>query len=215
VIIAGIDEAGRGPAIGPLVLAAVWVEAPDGLRALRRRGVRDSKALAPDSRERIAEAVRAVAAHVEIEVATAAIVDTYASRGDLNVLERRMAHAMLERGPAAVRIVADGARLFGPMRSAWPHLRSRDRADATHGAVAAASVVAKVTRDAAFLEIADGCGDLAETARAGMGSVNAATERFLTAYHARHGRLPPQTRRSWDWAPLRRLVDGQIELPVF
>ena len=214
MLVVGIDEAGRGPVIGPLVLAAVWVDSPAGLRALRRLGVRDSKALRAQQRDRLAGAIGRGAAHREIEVATAATVDAYALRGDLNVLERRMAEAMLVRGPAAARIVADGARLFGPLRASYPHLRARDRADATHGAVAAASILAKVERDRAFLGLASRCGDLAETARCGMGYVNALTARFLCAYHARHQRLPPGTRLSWDWEPLRRLLDSQLDLPL-
>jgi len=200
--------------IGPLVLAAVWVEAPAGLRALRRLGARDSKTLDAGTRERLAEKIRAMATRVELEIASAAVVDAHARRGALNVLERRMAEAMLLRGPDAARIVADGARLFSPMRSRYPQLLARDRADAAHAAVAAASIVAKDERDRRFLRLAGRCGDLREAARAGMGYVNAATERFLCAYHRRYGRLPLGTRLSWDWAPLRRLCDRQLDLPL-
>jgi ribonuclease HII len=214
LLVAGIDEAGRGPVIGPLVLAAVWVEAPSGMRALRRLGVRDSKTLDPAARERLAAAIRAAAVHLDLEVAQAATVDSHARRGRLNVLERSMADALLRRGPQAARIIADGERLFAPLREGHPQLRARDRADAAHAAVAAASIVAKVERDAAFLRIAARCGDQCELARQGMGYANAATERFLLAYHARHHRLPPGTRSSWDWAPLRRLLDGQLALPL-
>jgi ribonuclease HII len=158
--------------------------------------------------------VRERARHVEIEIAPAAVVDAHARRGALNVLERQMAAALLDRGPAAHRILADGARLFAPLRDRYPQLSARDRADAAHTVVAAASILAKVERDRRFQRIAARCGDLADDARQGMGYVNAATERFLRAYWERHGRLPPATRASWDWAPLRRLTDRQLPLPL-
>lgn len=210
---AGIDEAGRGPVIGPLVLAAVWLDAR-AMRALRRQGVRDSKALDAGARERLAASIRQGAARVELEIAPAFVVDAHVRRGELNVLERRMAAAVLDRGPRARRILADGARLFEPLRERYPELRARDRADALHTAVAAASIVAKVERDRRFLRIAARCGSLADEARQGMGYVNAATERFLRAYWARHARLPPGTRRSWGWAPLRELTDRQLTLEI-
>lgn len=205
----GIDEAGRGAALGPLVVAGVVLD-PLKAGALTRLGVRDSKRFGAGS---AAEAHRrALTAHIErlaerivFRVFDAAEVDRYADAGDLNVLERRAADEILgETGPVH-RVVADGRLLFGPLRPLHPQLEAVDDAESRHVAVAAASVVAKDQRDRLFRAVAHNYaaeyGDLR-----GGGYVNAATEDFLRRYHARTGRLPPETRKSWSSRVIRELV---------
>ena len=70
-------------------------------------------------------------------------------------------------------------------------------------AVAAASIVAKVERDRLFLEIAARYVTDFGPIR-GLGYSNAGTRAFAAAYHARHGRLPPEARASWPWLGIPR-----------
>ena len=201
-LVLGIDEAGRGPALGAMVLAAVALE-PAASRRLSRAGVADSKTFGsgPDAhatRTHLAMLIRAHAAFASVEVCEVETIDDYVRRGALNVLERERAAVLVRAAPACKRIVADGKRLFGALREAFPHLEAADRAEQRHVAVAAASILAKVHRDDLFAEIAaryePDFGPIH-----GGGYVNARTRAFTNAYRARFGTLPPEARTSWPW----------------
>jgi ribonuclease HII len=204
----GIDEAGRGPVIGPLTLCGVWVT-DHGARKLRELGIRDSKAFgssdrARKERARLATEVRRVATHVTLLCVDAAEVDRRVRLGELNLLEQELAEAVILDGPEATRIVADGERLFSPLTARYPQLRARNKADSTSPAVAAASIVAKHERDRLFAEIAaryePEFGPLG-----GGGYINPATETFLLAYFDRYRELPVEVRRSWSWQLIKDL----------
>jgi ribonuclease HII len=205
-LVLGIDEAGRGPALGAMVMAAVALE-PVASRRLRRAGVADSKSFGagPDAHQKrlaLYEIIRAHAAWIAIDVCDVAVVDEYVARGGLNELERERAAGFIRSAPACVRIIADGRRLFHPMCAEFPHLEARDRAESYHVAVAAASICAKVRRDELFACIAARYAEEFGPV-AGGGYVNAATRAFARAYVQRHGALPPEARHSWPWQGVR------------
>jgi ribonuclease HII len=205
-LVLGIDEAGRGPALGAMVLAAVALE-PLAARRLKRAGVADSKSFGagPEAHEKrlaLYEIVRAHAAWIAIDVCDVEVVDAYVARGALNELERERAAVFIRSAPPCRRIIADGRRLFGPLAVEFPHLEARDRAESHHVAVAAASICAKVRRDELFACIAARyAADFGPVE--GGGYVNAATRAFARAYIRRHGTLPPEARHSWPWAGVR------------
>jgi len=215
-VILGIDEAGRGPVLGPLVVAGVVLK-PQAASALTRRGVVDSKSFgaggeARRERAELAVHIRRLAADVQVEVFDHGEVDRFVERGLLNELERRAARAIIDRCPAVKRIVADGAKVFELLRFRYPHLEARDFGEEHHVAVAAASIVAKDMRDRLFQAIALRYDSEFGPIRGG-GYVNAATADFLRRYHARYRCLPEETRRSWAWKVL-----GELEprpLPLF
>jgi ribonuclease HII len=202
----GIDEAGRGPILGPLVMAAVVVRTA-AARALTRAGVTDSKAFgagdeAHARRLELAARVRELADHVGVRVITVDEIDRRVHLGQLNHLEREHALALITQAPPVKRIVCDGARMFAPLSAVHPHLEAHDRGESVHVAVAAASIVAKAERDEQFRAIAaryaPQFGPIA-----GGGYDNAATRRFLEAFVSTHGCLPPEARRSWGGATAR------------
>jgi len=205
-LVLGIDEAGRGPALGAMVLAAVAVD-PAAARRLSRAGVADSKSFGagPEAHEKrlaLYEIVRAHAAWIAIDVCDVEVVDAYVARGALNELERERAAAFMRAAPPCRRIIADGRRMFGPLVAEFPNLEARDRAESHHVAVAAASICAKVRRDELFACIAARyAADFGPFA--GGGYVNAATRAFARAYVRRHGTLPPEARHSWPWQGVR------------
>lgn len=211
MIVLGIDEAGRGPALGPLVLAAVAVDTA-GARRLSRAGVCDSKAFGAGERAHALRAglvklVEQVALHVGIEVCDVEAVDQHVRQGQLNGLERDRARALILRAPAADRIVADGKRLFDPLRAEFPQLEARDKAERHHVAVAAASLCAKVRRDELFACIVARYAPLFGAIEGG-GYVNDGTRAFAAKHVARFGALPPEARASWPWEgdpPVRRV----------
>lgn len=215
-VILGIDEAGRGPVLGPLVVAGVALKS-QAASALTRRGVVDSKAFgageeARAARRELAGHVRRLAADVRVEVFDHREVDRYASEGRLNELERRAAEAIIRASVPAKRIVADGARVFGLLRLRFAHLEAHDFGEQHHVAVAAASIVAKDRRDALFETIASRYVEEFGPIRGG-GYVNRATADFLRRYHARYRCLPEETRRSWGWKLLFEL--DPPPLPLF
>ncbi len=207
----GIDEAGRGPVLGPLVMAGVCLRTR-AAASLTRAGVVDSKnfGAGPDAhalRSALAVKVRALAESVVVRVVEVRTIDRRVRRHELNVLEREQATEIIGESAPAKRIIADGARMFAPMKVHFPPLEARDRAEEHHVAVAAASIIAKVRRD----ELFHGIRQLYEPEFgpiAGGGYENAATHRFLRAYVERHGRLPPEARRSWSWAGADYLPRG-------
>lgn len=197
----GIDEAGRGPILGPMVMAAVALE-PAAARALTRAGLCDSKkyghgAEARTRRAALASMIRARATFVRMEVVEADEIDVRVAKNELNVLERERARVMITAAPSCKRIVADGARIFGSLREEFPALRAYDNGESRHASVAAASVIAKDERDRRFALIAARWrADFGEIT--GGGYINDATRAFLRAFKKRFGDLPPETRRSWD-----------------
>ncbi len=205
----GIDEAGRGPVLGPMVLAGV-VLSPRAAASLTRAGVADSKRFAgPDAHAARSELVPKILRHAEatlLRVASVEDVDAHASRGELNALERALARQILAViGPSATRVLCDGARLFGPLSAEHPNLRALDHGEDAHASVAAASVLAKVRRDELFACISARYRKRFG-ALAGAGYVNPPTLRFLEAHRQAHGRLPPEARWSWSTA-------AQLTLP--
>jgi ribonuclease HII len=198
----GIDEAGRGPILGPMALAVVVLD-DAGTATLNALGVQDSKRFgagekAQEARASLAAQIQQHAIAFAIELVPVEIIDEHTFRGRLNHLEREVACRLLNHlvCPRDAFILCDGARLFGPLRLQYPRLEAHNDGESVHVAVAAASILAKHARDSAFAEIgqryAPQFGKLA-----GGGYLNAATRRFLDAYAALHGGLPPEARKSW------------------
>lgn len=205
----GIDEAGRGPAIGPMVVAAVALDSRTAA-ALTRKGLRDSKAYGAGDdahaiRSELAAEIRRRAVFVKAFEVEHTEIDARVMRNELNVLEREVAAKLIESAPRCDKIIADGKRMFAALGQRFSQLISVDRAEEHHASVAAASVVAKVIRDNRFDQIRKryepDFGPIT-----GGGYANAATRRWLRAYVERHGRLPDEARRSWPYPYVHDLI---------
>lgn len=132
---AGLDEAGRGPLAGPVVAAAV-ILAP----GRRIRGLCDSKLLTPERREELAAVIREHAFAVAVGIVGHDVIDR------INILEatrRAMLEAVADLAATPELIITDFVRLPG---LACPQ-RNLVHGDARCASVAAASIIAKVTRD--------------------------------------------------------------------
>jgi ribonuclease HII len=198
----GVDEAGRGPILGPMAIAVVALDR-GASAALRRAGVVDSKSFGagPDAcaqRSELADKIKKRTSLFKVQLVEVDEIDHYTWRGQLNALERRIACELLrELGVRTEeKIVCDGALLFSPLRALFPSLKAVDHGESAHVAVAAASILAKVERDAAFSTIAKRYESEFGTVTGG-GYCNAATRRFLDAYREKKGGLPPEARKSW------------------
>ena len=139
--VAGIDEAGRGPLAGPVVAAAVII-APDR----RIKGLADSKLLPPERREELFHVIQERALAVGVGVVDHETIDR------INILQatrRAMTEALAALAVTPELVITDFVALAGlpcPQRN----LVAGDRRSAS---VAAASIVAKVTRDRMMVEV--------------------------------------------------------------
>lgn len=198
-----------------MVVAGVVLR-PQAAGALTRRGVIDSKAfgVGADARERrseLAEHIIRLAEDVQLEISDHLKIDRYCEYGLLNELEREGACQIIERTLPVKRILADGVKVFGALRGRYHHLRAFDYGEQHHVGIAAASILAKVRRDALFDVIAARYHSEFGPIRGG-GYVNAATADFLRRYHGRYRRLPDETRRSWRWRLLAELEPRPLPL---
>jgi len=140
IFVVGVDEVGRGPLAGPVTAAAVRLE-PGRLP----QGLRDSKAMTALARERLYDWLMQ---HAQVSVAHASVEEIDA----LNIL--RASHLAMERAVAA--LPADHALVDGNLipRGLACASRAIVKGDATCLSIAAASVIAKVTRDRIMVDLA-------------------------------------------------------------
>lgn len=134
--LAGVDEVGRGPLVGAVVAAAVIL---DPARPIE--GLTDSKALSARRREAFDLEIRERALAFAVAEATAAEVDALNIFHATHLAMRRAIDAL---APAAEYLLVDGNRLPGHHVSGQAVVKG----DARHPAIAAASILAKVARDA-------------------------------------------------------------------
>ncbi len=139
--IAGVDEAGRGPLAGPVLAAAVILD-PHWTIV----GLADSKALSASRRETLAEAIRAHALAWALGSASVEEIDR------MNILQASL--LAMQRAVQALAIVPDEAWVDGNRAPALAcRTRTVIRGDATVAAISAASILAKVARDAEMLAL--------------------------------------------------------------
>ena len=139
--IAGIDEAGRGALAGPVIAAAVILPINCGIR-----GLRDSKLLSPKQRDYLFDEIHDVAVSVGIGAADHRVIDR------LNILQATllaMREAVEKLTPAPDYVLVDGLNLpeAGIVGEAIP------KGDRKSYSIAAASIIAKVTRDRLMAEL--------------------------------------------------------------
>jgi ribonuclease HII len=141
VLIAGVDEAGRGPLAGPVVAAAVILDP-----ARRVRGLRDSKVLTAEQRDELAAAIRERAIAWAVGSADVMEIDT------LNIL--RASLLAMRRAVAALAVAPVEALVDG---NHCPELScpvyAIVKGDRDVASISAASIIAKTTRDAMLLDL--------------------------------------------------------------
>ncbi len=202
-MICGVDEAGRGPVLGPLVVAGVAVESDVPLRQLN---VRDSKRLSPERREALAPEIEKVA-RCEVLVVPAEDIDVMRAEMSLNDFEARLFATIIETlHPETAYVDAvdvDEIEFKRAIQRLLPfevEIVSQHEADDLFPVVSAASVLAKVRRDREMRKIEEALG---EPVGSGYPS-DPVTIGFLEKWIKEKGCLPPHTRTSWDTA--RRLL---------
>jgi len=203
-MLCGVDEAGRGPVIGPLVVAGILVESDEALIELK---VRDSKELSPSARDRLAVGIRKVA-QVKTILTSAAEIDQAREAMTMNRLEAKLFASVLDhlRPTVAfvdsVDVVEENFRRGILAELHFPlELISRHKADSLYPVVSAASIIAKTVRDSEVARIEQ---ELGEPIGSGY-PADPVTVAFLKNWIRRKGDVPPHTRRSWDTS--KRLLE--------
>jgi len=201
VLVAGVDDAGRGPVVGPLVVAGVLVH-DHQIPTLQALGVRDSKTLSPSRRQSLAVKIKELAVGYAVaERSPREIDEVVFGGGKLNWLEAKMMVEVIQRlRPDVAYVDASDVleRRFGEqirgMLSFDVEVVSEHHADVKYPVVSAASIIAKTHRDEAIAILRERYGDF------GSGySSDPRTQRFLLKWFREHEKedLPDFIRKSW------------------
>ena len=196
-MICGVDEAGKGPVMGPMVVAAVSVE---NAKLIENLGFKDSKLLSSQRRLELFNLIKQNYSY-EIEVINVEKIDEYRMKNQLNLLNRQAFEKVISKLNPKVAYV-DAADVneerFGreiKVNLTNPNdtdVISMHKADSMIPVVAAASIIAKQTRELEIKKLKKEIGD--------FGSGYPSDERtikFLKSYFHDNSRWPPGTRKSW------------------
>lgn len=186
-VLAGVDEVGRGALAGPVAVGVVLIDA-DTTSA--PRGVRDSKECDQATRERLAPLVRAWARRSAVGMSSSSEIDTLGIIGALTLAAVRAINSL---GARPDLVLLDGKHDWLTRVIPGSRVVTRVQADATCAAVAAASILAKVTRDAHMVGLARRHPDYGWSANKGYAAPDhiAALERLgPTPLHRLSWRLP-------------------------
>lgn len=207
-LVIGIDEAGRGAVLGPLVICGVTGDA--GTREiLWDLDIGDSKNYSPSEREELAVEIRRCAKDVGIVAVPPALIDRAVPLHQLNRLEAKVMAFLINRTDTDTAYIdAPGRippglpdhqlapgnfrRVIQQLVRSGVRIIAENRADERYPLVAAASILAKVERDHAITEIAR-----TYDCDIGSGYPDRKTTAFLTGYYRAHRCFPGEMRMSW------------------
>jgi len=210
-MICGVDEAGKGPVIGPMVVAAVSV---NNAKIIENSGFKDSKLLTPQKRKELFELIQKNYTHA-IEIIEPKIIDKYRRKNQLNLLNRKAFEKLISKLNPNIAYV-DAADVnedrFGKeIKNNLTNEKDTDvismhKADTKIPVVAAASIVAKEIREREIMKLKEKIGDFGS----GYPS-DPKTIKFLKSYFHENSKWPSGTRKSWKTVerirPVTKLSD--------
>ena len=171
MITLGIDDAGRGPVIGPMILAGCLID-DETEKEFRKLGIKDSKQLTQKRREVLAEKIKEKAETFEVQIVSPAIIDKSVEKNDLNGLEAVVAARIINKinkGYSKIKIVIDCPSVSITkwqdfLKTKVDNLSNLEiscehKADKNHISVAAASILAKCTREKEMTKLKEIYGD--------------------------------------------------------
>ncbi len=216
VSIAGIDEAGRGPVIGPMMVAGVTLDSKK-FKDLEALGLKDSKVLSPKRREELYDEVKALADKIEVVVISAKQIDQLRQIMSLNKIELKSFAKIIDAlkpDEVFIDLPENGPKFVPELKrsiSCSPKVVAEHKADATYPIVSAASIIAKVERDRSVKRIEKRIGH-----EFGSGyPSDPRTKAFLEEYMKTHDTLPDCVRMSWATVAKYVKKKGQRTLSGF
>lgn len=214
LMISGIDEAGKGPVLGPMCVAGILMD-DEANEMLLKLGVKDSKLLAPKKREDLAGEIKKIANKYYVLEVSASQIDGLRKVMTMNEImvvcyakvleELRPDHAFVD----AADVIAH--RFGENIKKKYMHditITSEHEADAKYPVVSAASILAKVHRDMLVKELGEKIG-----ANIGSGyPSDTKTILFLENWVKENGSLPDFARSSWETSRriLGKFVSSQV-----
>jgi len=210
MLILGIDEAGRGPVIGPMVIGGVLLDEKDGPR-LRKLGVKDSKMLTPEKRQKLEKKIMEMAVEVHFIAISASEIDEKRKRISLNELEAMKMAELIENfknKPDKIIIDLpdpDGNKFIRRIKKYIDldiETIAEHKADVNYVEVSAASIIAKVERDRQIAELEKKYGIKLRTGY----PHDPFTIEFLEKLE---GETPDFVRKSWE--TFKRIVDKKLQ----
>ncbi len=220
MLVAGVDEAGRGCIIGPLVVAGVLVK-EENLLVLRQLGVKDSKLLSTKKREALFKQITGLAEkHHVIKLLPTEIdhaVECKRKLYKLNRLEAQtMTHIINVLNPNEAYI--DAADVLEKRfkqhvqegLTAKTKITARHKADKIYSVVSAASIIAKVERDRDIEALKNVYGDFGSGYLADKKTIN-----FLKQWLETHSDYPSCVRKSWKTAKQLKDEKGTVQKKLF
>lgn len=201
--ICGVDDAGRGSMLGPLVIAGISIDRKN-LRKLSALGVKDSKILSPKRRQELYKSIIKLVDNYYVAKISPKSIDASVKKHCLNGLEAKyMAKVVSKLDPDTsyvdscdvnpARFGKEISKLSGNHK-----IKSYHHADSKFVIVSAASIIAKVTRDRAIEK-------LQKTHDLGSGyPSDSKTVKFVTKYYQKDNSLPTFVRKSWK--PVQAIV---------
>ena len=203
--VCGIDDAGRGSMLGPLVIAGVSLN-KKSLKKLSSIGVADSKKLSPKSREYLYKKIIKIVDDYYIAKISPRIIDASVKKHCLNGLEAKyMAKVVLKLNPdtSFVDSCDVNPRRFGKVISQQSNnhkIKSYHHADSRFVIVSAASILAKVARDKSVSK-------LRKDHNLGSGyPSDKVTVKFVTTYYKKNHIMPSFVRKSWK--PVQKIMNS-------
>jgi len=219
LLVAGIDEAGRGAVIGPLVVAGVSADERTA-NSLKKIGVKDSKLLTPKQRVVLAGKIEKLAKDIAVIKVGACKIDSHRKGGvNLNQIEAmKMADITNFLNPNRMYIDCPERNLdkFNKFVSKMvkcdpmPEMIMENKADIRYPIVSAASIIAKVERDKDIEELKKKHGDVGSGYPHDEVTIN-----WLKSHMENNGKFPDFVRRSWMTAELMEKERLQTRLGSF
>lgn len=211
-MIAGIDEAGKGPVLGPMVVTCLVFD-ENRIKELEAIGVKDSKMLSKKTREELFELILKLSKEVIFKIIQPYEIDL-AVKGltykNLNYLEASIIAEMIDQLKSPIKAVyIDSphpiANKFAFMikqklKRKDIHIIAENNADKKYLVVAAASIIAKVERDRRIKELSEKYGNIGSGYPSDWRTI-----RFIENWFKEKGELPPFVRKSWKTA--RKIVE--------
>jgi ribonuclease HII len=206
MLILGIDEAGRGPVIGPLVICGVLMRQAC-LQELIKKGVKDSKSLASHRRLKLKKEIELLAQDYELIIISPQQID----KKGMNDLELESTVTLIRRfHPHRVYVDAPTRNCNSYKEKIGGFLNSERKvelvvenfADQNYPVVAAASILAKVERDRRISKLNKRYGALGSGYPSDSQTIN-----FLREYLRQYRGFPPIVRKRWK--TLQRILDQE------
>ncbi len=219
IFIGGIDEAGRGPVLGPMSIAGVSIRKEDE-KKLVKIGVKDSKELTPKKREELAKEIEKIAKDIFVINVAPCRIDNYLLHQKINLNEVEIirfadigdllrADKLYVDSPE-VKTEKFGKKLKVRMDYKDTEITAENKADSKYPVVAAASIIAKVSRDFEMEKLRKEFG-----VRGSGYSSDEETIKWMEEYLDKNKKFPDRGLVRFSWDTTKRMMARRKQSKLF